>query len=82
MDITALTEVFSSDLGIARDWKPGTLKDDGKRGSAPHSLHNVKQRDKPAPRLHFSSSDLWVRGEFNDSKNRFCASVESATVAA
>lgn len=32
VDITALIEQVTADLGIARDWKPGTLKDDGKRG--------------------------------------------------
>lgn len=32
VDITALTEKAAADLAIARDWKPGTLKDDGKRG--------------------------------------------------
>jgi len=31
VDITALTENVAADLDIARDWKPGTLKDDGKR---------------------------------------------------
>jgi hypothetical protein len=32
VDITALTEKAAADLTLARDWKPGTLKDDGKRG--------------------------------------------------
>jgi hypothetical protein len=32
VDITALTEKVAADLEIARDWKPGTLKADGKRG--------------------------------------------------
>jgi hypothetical protein len=32
VDITALTENAAADLTIARDWKPGTLKDDGKSG--------------------------------------------------
>ena len=32
MDITALTKNVAADLDIARAWKPGTLKDDGKRG--------------------------------------------------
>lgn len=32
VDITALIEQVTADLGIARDWKPSTLKDDGKRG--------------------------------------------------
>ena len=31
VDITALTEKVAADLEIARTWKPGTLKDDGKR---------------------------------------------------
>ena len=31
VDITALTEKAAADLDIARDWKPGTLKDNGKR---------------------------------------------------
>jgi hypothetical protein len=31
VDITALTEKVAADIDIARDWKPGTLKDDGKR---------------------------------------------------
>jgi hypothetical protein len=31
VDITALTTQAAADLAIARDWKPGTLKDDGKR---------------------------------------------------
>ena len=34
VDITALTEKVAADLDIARDWKPGTLKDDGKRSGA------------------------------------------------
>ena len=32
VDITALTEKVADDLTLARSWKPGTLKDDGKRG--------------------------------------------------
>jgi hypothetical protein len=31
VDVTALTEKVAADLNIARDWKPGTLKDDGRR---------------------------------------------------
>lgn len=31
VDVTALTEQVAADLDIARNWKPGTLKDDGKR---------------------------------------------------
>lgn len=30
VDVTALTAKAAADLDIARDWKPGTLKDDGK----------------------------------------------------
>ncbi|MSU27385.1 MAG: carbohydrate-binding family 6 protein [Pedosphaera sp.] len=32
VDVTALTEKAAADLNLARTWKPGTLKDDGKRG--------------------------------------------------
>ncbi len=32
VNVTALTEKVATDLDIARTWKPGTLKDDGKRG--------------------------------------------------
>jgi hypothetical protein len=31
VDVTALTGKVAADLDIARDWKPGTLKADGKR---------------------------------------------------
>lgn len=31
MDVNALTEKVAADLEIARTWKPGSLKDDGKR---------------------------------------------------
>ena len=34
VDITALTEKAAADIDIARAWKPGTLKDDGKRGGS------------------------------------------------
>jgi hypothetical protein len=34
VDITAITEKVAGDLDIARDWKPGSLKDDGKRAGA------------------------------------------------
>ncbi len=34
VDVTALTEQVAADLDIARNWKPGTLKDDGKRSGA------------------------------------------------
>jgi hypothetical protein len=32
VNVTALTEKVAADVHIARDWKPGSLKDDGKRG--------------------------------------------------
>ena len=32
VNITALTEKVAADVDLARSWKPGTLKDDGKRG--------------------------------------------------
>lgn len=32
VNITALTKNVAADLDLARHWKPGTLKDDGKRG--------------------------------------------------
>ena len=32
VDITALTERVAGDLDLARNWNPGTLNDDGKRG--------------------------------------------------
>ena len=31
VDVTALTVQVAADLDIARNWKPGTLKDHGKR---------------------------------------------------
>jgi hypothetical protein len=31
VNVTELTEMVAADLDIARNWKPGTLKDDGKR---------------------------------------------------
>lgn len=31
VDVTALTEKVAADLDIARDWKPGSLKDNGRR---------------------------------------------------
>ena len=34
VDITALTGQVAEDLEIARDWQPGSLKDDGKRGGS------------------------------------------------
>jgi hypothetical protein len=33
VDVTALTDKVAADIPIARSWKPGTLKDDGKRDS-------------------------------------------------
>jgi arylsulfatase A-like enzyme len=32
VDITALTEKVAADLEIAREWNPGSLEDDGRRG--------------------------------------------------
>ena len=34
VNITALTEKVAADIEIARDWKPGSLKDDGKRSGS------------------------------------------------
>jgi hypothetical protein len=34
VDVTSLTEKVAADLEIARDWKPGTLKDDGRRSGS------------------------------------------------
>lgn len=34
VDITALTDKAAADIEIARDWKPGTVKDDGKRSGS------------------------------------------------
>lgn len=34
VDITAITKQVAADIEIARTWKPGTLKDDGKRAGA------------------------------------------------
>ena len=31
VDVTALTAKVAADIDIARNWKPGSLKDDGKR---------------------------------------------------
>ena len=31
VDITALTKNVAADVDLARNWKPGTLKDDGRR---------------------------------------------------
>ena len=34
VNVTALTEKVAADIETARNWKPGTLKDDGKRGGS------------------------------------------------
>ena len=34
VDVTALTEKVAADVGIAREWKPGSLKDDGRRSGS------------------------------------------------
>jgi hypothetical protein len=34
VNVTALTEQVAADLDIARNWKPGTLKDDGTRAGS------------------------------------------------
>lgn len=34
VDVTALTKNVAADLDIARSWKPGTLKDDGRRSGS------------------------------------------------
>jgi hypothetical protein len=34
VNITALTEKVAADVDLARNWKPGTLKDDGKRAGS------------------------------------------------
>ena len=40
VDVTALTEKVAADLDIARNWKPGTLKDDGKRSCTEKGFRN------------------------------------------
>ena len=40
VNVTALTEQVAADLDIARNWKPGTLKDDGKRGGTEKGFRN------------------------------------------
>lgn len=40
VDVTALTEKVAADLAIARDWKPGTLKNDGKRSGTEKGFRN------------------------------------------
>jgi hypothetical protein len=34
VDVTALTEKVAGDLDIARNWKPGALRDDSKRSGS------------------------------------------------
>ena len=34
VDVTALTEKVAADVSIVREWKPGSLKDDGKRSGS------------------------------------------------
>jgi hypothetical protein len=34
VNVTALTEKVAADLDLARHWKPGTLKDDGRRSGS------------------------------------------------
>jgi hypothetical protein len=34
VNVTELTEKVAADMEIARDWKPGTLKDDGNRAGS------------------------------------------------
>lgn len=36
--VTALTTKVAADLDISRDWKSGSLKDDGKRGFSGKSI--------------------------------------------
>jgi hypothetical protein len=40
VDCTALTEKVAADLDIARNWKPGTLKDDGQRAGTERGFRN------------------------------------------
>ena len=40
VDITTITEKVATDIDIAKAWKPGTLKDDGKRGGAEKGFRN------------------------------------------
>ena len=40
VDVTALTAQVAADLDIARNWKPGTLKDDGKRSGTERGFRN------------------------------------------
>ena len=34
VNVTALTEKVAADLDLARNWKPGTLQDDGRRSGS------------------------------------------------
>ena len=34
VNVTALTDQVAADIDIARNWKPGTLKDDGRRSGS------------------------------------------------
>lgn len=34
VNLTELTEEVAADIEIARSWKPGTLKDDGRRSGS------------------------------------------------
>jgi hypothetical protein len=40
VDVTALIEKVAADLDIARNWKPGSLKDDGKRSGTEKGFRN------------------------------------------
>lgn len=40
VDVIALTEKVTADLDIARNWNPGTLKDDGKRSGTEKGFRN------------------------------------------
>ena len=40
VDVTALTAQVAGDLEIARNWKPGTLQDDGKRSGTEKGFRN------------------------------------------
>ena len=40
VDVTALIEKVAADVDIARNWKPGTLKDDGKRSGTEKGFRN------------------------------------------
>jgi hypothetical protein len=40
VDVTALTEKVAADIEIARTWKPGTLKDEGKRAATEKGFRN------------------------------------------